>query len=88
MRIDKFLKTSRLIKRRTIAKEACEQARIFINDKSAKPGADVKIDDIIQIHFGSSVIKAKVISVPEHTSKDQASAMYEIIDEQRIDRKE
>ncbi len=80
MRIDKFLKNSRLIKRRTIAKEACEQDRIFINDKPAKPGTEVKLDDIIRIQFGNSVIKARVKSLSLLTSKDAAETMYEIVD--------
>jgi len=80
MRIDKFLKTSRLVKRRTIAKEACEKERIFINDKPAKPGTEVKIDDIVMIQFGSSVIKARVKSLSLLTTKESAETMYEIID--------
>lgn len=80
MRIDKFLKNSRLIKRRTIAKEACEQDRIFINDKPAKPGTEVKLDDIIRIQFGNSMIKARVKSLSLLTSKEAAETMYEIVD--------
>ena len=79
MRIDKFLKISRLIKRRTIAKEACEQGRIFINDKVAKPGSEVEVGDIIKVQFGNSETKAKVMKLFEHTSKDLADTMYEII---------
>jgi len=82
MRIDKFLKNSRLIKRRTIAKEACEQARIFINGKPAKPGSDVKVGDVIRIQFGNSEINARVLVLSEHTSKELAETMYEIIGEQ------
>lgn len=80
MRIDKFLKNSRLIKRRTIAKEACEQGRIFINDKVAKPGSEVEIGDIIKVQFGNSETKARVKNLSEHTSKEVAETMYEIID--------
>ncbi len=80
MRIDKFLKNSRLIKRRTIAKEACEQDRITVNEKLAKPGTEVKIDDIIQIKFGNSVINARVISLLESSKKEDAVTMYEIIE--------
>ena len=80
MRVDKFLKNSRLIKRRTIAKEACDQDRIFINDKAAKPGSEVKIGDVIRIQFGSSVIKARVLSLSLLTSKEAAETMYEIVD--------
>ncbi len=80
MRIDKFLKNSRLIKRRTIAKEACEQDRIFINEKPAKPGTEVKLDDVIRIQFGNNVIKARVKSLSEHVSKEAAETLYEIVD--------
>ncbi|MBR0600432.1 RNA-binding S4 domain-containing protein [Sinanaerobacter chloroacetimidivorans] len=79
MRIDKFLKNSRLIKRRTIAKEACEQDRILINGKAAKPGSEVKIGDVIQIHFGNAEIKARVLTLSEHSTKEAAATMYEII---------
>ncbi|WP_027399914.1 RNA-binding S4 domain-containing protein [Anaerovorax odorimutans] len=80
MRIDKFLKNSRLIKRRSIAKEACEQERIFINEKVAKPGSEVKVGDIIFIQFGNSSIKAKVLILSDHTNKELATSMYEIIE--------
>lgn len=79
MRIDKYLKNSRLIKRRTVAKEACDQERIFLNDKPAKPGSEVKIGDIILIRFGNSELKVKVNGVPEHVTKDMAVSMYEIL---------
>lgn len=80
MRIDKFLKNSRLIKRRTIAKEACEQDRITVNDKLAKPGTEVKIGDVIQIRFGNSLITARVTNLSESSKKEDAATMYEIID--------
>ncbi len=83
MRIDKFLKNSRLIKRRTIAKEACEQARIYLNGKPAKPGSDVKVGDTIMIRFGNSVINARVRLLSDHISKDLADTMYEIIEENK-----
>ena len=79
MRVDKFLKNSRLIKRRTLAKDACEQERVYINDKVAKPGSEVKIGDIILIRFGNGEIKAKVLSLAEHSNKEIAATMYEII---------
>lgn len=80
MRVDKFLKNSRLIKRRTVAKDACEQSRIFINDKPAKPGADVKVGDTITIQFGNTQIKARVLLLLEHAAKEAAGTMYEIIE--------
>jgi ribosomal 50S subunit-recycling heat shock protein len=80
MRIDKFLKTSRLIKRRAIAKDACEQGRIFINGKAAKPGSEVKEGDVLLIQFGNAQIKAKVLALSEHSTKESAATMYEIVD--------
>ncbi len=81
MRIDKYLKVSRLIKRRTVAHDAAEEQRIFLNSKAAKPGAQVKAGDIIEIVFGNSKMKVKVLSTPEHIGKDEASSLYEIINE-------
>lgn len=80
MRIDKFLKISRLIKRRTIAKEACDQGRILINDKPAKPGSEVEVDDIITISYSGSELKAKIKKITEHATKDSASELYEVIE--------
>ena len=79
MRIDKFLKNSRLIKRRTVAKEACDQGRVFINDKVAKAVTEVKTGDIIRIEFGNSSISAKVLNLSESCKKEDAATMYEII---------
>jgi len=76
MRIDKYLKVSRLIKRRTLANEACEQGRVKINGKVAKPGSDVKPGDIIEIQFGNAVTRVEVTSVSEHVSKADAKEMY------------
>lgn len=80
MRIDKYLKNSRLIKRRTVAKEACDQGRVSINDKPAKAGDDVKPGDMIHIEFGNSSLTVKVISVPEVVRKEDAENMYEVIE--------
>lgn len=79
MRIDKFLKNSRIIKRRTVAKEACEQGRVLINGKIAKPGALVDIGDIIEINFGTRTMKIEVLQLLEHVTKDNAHKMYRII---------
>jgi len=79
MRIDKFLKNARIIKRRTIAKEACEQGRVLINGKIAKPGAEVEIGDEIDIIFGTKPMKIKVEKLLEHTFKDEYKQMYSII---------
>lgn len=79
MRLDKYLKVSRIIKRRTVAKEACESGRVSINGKIAKPGTDIKQGDIIEIRFSGKTIKAKILSVNEHAKKEEAHMMYEII---------
>ena len=81
MRIDKYLKISRLIKRRTVAHDACEQTRIYINDKAVKPAAQVKPGDIVMIVFGNSQLKVRVLSTPEHVTKDGAAELYEVINE-------
>lgn len=80
MRIDKYLKNSRLIKRRTIAKEACDQGRILINENPAKPGSVVHVNDIISMDFSSRIIKVKVLELKEHVTKDDAKEMYEVIE--------
>ncbi|MEQ8154150.1 MAG: RNA-binding S4 domain-containing protein [Clostridiaceae bacterium] len=80
MRLDKYLKVSRIIKRRTIAKEACEGGRVSINDKIAKPSTDVKEGDIIEITFANKKIKAKINSIAEHVRKEDSRNMYEIME--------
>lgn len=79
MRLDKYLKVSRIIKRRTVAKEACENGRVYINGKIAKPSTEIKEGDIIEIQYASKVLKAKVTNISEHVKKDEAKAMYEIL---------
>lgn len=79
LRLDKYLKVSRIIKRRTVAKEACESGRVHINDKVAKPGTEIKEEDIIEIRFAKSSLKAKVVNISDHVTKDNAKDMYEII---------
>ncbi|MCL2820184.1 MAG: RNA-binding S4 domain-containing protein [Oscillospiraceae bacterium] len=76
MRIDKYLKVSRLIKRRTVANEACDNGRIFVNGKVVKASYDVKPGDIIEIHFGERVLKTEVLTISEHAKKADAPAMY------------
>ena len=73
------MKVSRIIKRRTVANEACQGGRVMINGKVAKPGDKVKVNDILEIAFGDKVLKAKVLKLTEHVTKDSASEMYEII---------
>lgn len=76
MRIDKFLKNSRIIKRRTISKEACEQGRVTINDKIAKPGDDVRVGDVIQITFGTGAMKIEVLDTSDNVRKHDAEGLY------------
>ena len=80
MRLDKFLKVSRLIKRRTVAKEASDGARVKVNGKTAKPACDVKEGDVIEITFGKTV-SVEVVSVAEHALKSDAASMYRVVDE-------
>ena len=80
MRLDKYLKVSRIIKRRTVAKEACESGRVIINGKVAKPSAEVNEDDIIEISFANRTIKAKVVNISAHVRKEEAKEMYLILE--------
>ena len=79
MRLDKFLKNSRIIKRRTVAKEACEQSRVEVNGKVAKPGVELKVGDIIKITFGQNELSVKVKELNESCKKEDAEGMYEVI---------
>ncbi len=79
MRIDKYLKVSRIIKRRTVACEACEQGKVSVNGKVAKPGTAVKEGDVLEITFGQKVMKVEVLSIKEHVTKDDASLMYKVL---------
>ena len=80
MRLDKYLKNSRIIKRRTVAKDACEQGRVEVNGRTAKPGLELKTGDVIRITFGNNILKVRVVSMPETVRKDDAQDMYEVID--------
>lgn len=79
MRLDKFLKNSRLIKRRTVAKEACDGGRVSVNDRVAKAGTELNVGDEVFIAFGNSSIKVKVKSLIESPRKEEATEMYEVI---------
>lgn len=76
MRIDKFLKVSRIIKRRTVANEACDAGRVLVNDKVVKASYDVKVGDIIQVQFGQRTVKVEVVNLSETVKKDEAAEMY------------
>lgn len=80
MRLDKYLKVSRIIKRRTVAKEVCESGRILINNKVAKPSTTIKEGDIIEITFANRILKAEIINIAEHVKKEDAKEMYVIIE--------
>lgn len=80
MRIDKFLKNSRLIKRRTVAKEACDQGKITINGKEAKAGSEVKVGDELVLTFGPKQMRVRVEELAEHVTKDSSKEMYKIIE--------
>ena len=79
MRLDKYLKISRLIKRRTVANEACDAGRVLINDKVAKASTNVKVGDIIEIQFGTKSVKVEVLNVLETVKKDEAKDLYKYI---------
>ena len=81
MRLDKFLKVSRLIKRRTVANEACDTSRITVNGKIAKASYNVKLGDLITVTFGAKSITVKVLEIKETTKKAESQGMYEIISE-------
>ena len=81
MRLDKFLKVSRIIKRRTVANDACDTEHVEVNGKRAKASYDVKENDIISITFGERTLKVRVIDVKEHAAKADAASMYEIVTE-------
>ena len=76
MRLDKYLKVSRLIKRRTIANEACDNDRSLVNGKQAKASYQVKVGDVIEISFGQRTLKVEVLNIAEHVLKNDASALY------------
>jgi ribosomal 50S subunit-recycling heat shock protein len=79
MRLDKYLKVSRLIKRRTVANEACDAGRVLVNDKVVKASYDVKMGDVIEIQFGVKSVKVRVTDVRETVRKDDAGEMYEYV---------
>ena len=81
MRIDKYLKVTRIIKRRTLAKEVTEAERILVNDRIVKPSYQIKLGDIVTIQFGNKDVKIKVLSIDPITKKANASEMYELVSE-------
>jgi len=81
MRIDKYLKVSRIIKRRTIANEACDAGRVSVNGRKVKASADVKVGDIIEVAFGTKTVRVKVLNLNENAKKNDATDMYEDLTE-------
>lgn len=79
MRLDKFLKVSRLIKRRTVANEACDAGRVLINDKPAKASAQVKVGDILEIQFGSKAVRTEILDVQETVRKEAAQDLFKYL---------
>lgn len=80
MRIDKYLKVSRIIKRRTVANEACDAGRVCVNGKTVRASYDVKVGDVIEITFGARVVKAEVLNVSEVVRKEDSALLYRIIE--------
>jgi len=80
MRLDKYLKVSRIIKRRTVANEACDAGRVEINGKVAKASVDVKIGDIVSIKFGDKITKLEILDVKENVRKEDAQGMYRMVE--------
>lgn len=79
MRIDKYLKITRIIKRRTIANEACEAGRVLINDKVIKSGTKVKVGDIVEIRFGNNTTKFEVLDIKQHVRKEEVTNLYRMM---------
>lgn len=80
MRLDKYLKVSRLIKRRTVASDACSASRVSVNGKPAKPAHDVKVGDVLEISLGNTPLKVEVTRIAEHSQKADADTMYRVIE--------
>ncbi|MBR2374941.1 MAG: RNA-binding S4 domain-containing protein [Clostridia bacterium] len=79
MRIDKFLKVSRILKRRTVAQEACTEEKILINGKTAKPSTPVKIGDVVEVLYSTGSLKVRILNVKETVKKDEAASLYQVI---------
>ena len=84
MRLDKYLKVSRLIKRRTVANEACDSSRVTVNGKVAKASYDLKLGDLITIAFGSKSVTVRVLDIKETTKKAESVGMYEVVSEDKV----
>ena len=81
MRLDKYLKVSRLIKRRTVANEACDAGKVLVNDKPARASYEVKVDDVITLSLGARLLRAQVVSIQETVGKNDAALLYRVLPE-------
>jgi len=79
MRVDKFLKVSRILKRRTVAQDACSGNKVSVNGRAVKPAHNLKTGDTVEIKFGTGLLKIKVLSLKEHVKKEEAESMYEVL---------
>jgi ribosomal 50S subunit-recycling heat shock protein len=79
MRLDKFLKVSRILKRRTVAAEACKMNKVFVNERESKPGHKLKIGDVVRIDFATNTLTFRVLALNEKASKEEAATLYEIL---------
>lgn len=86
MRLDKYLKVSRILKRRSVSKELALQQRVLVNGKKAKPSTDVQVDDMITVLFGNRELTVKVLDTPKQVSKNDATLMFEVVEEKYIER--
>lgn len=82
MRLDKYLKVSRIIKRRTVANDACDAGRVFVNGKAVRASYDVKTGDILELQLGSRSVKAQVLEINEYATRDNATSMYKILSDE------
>ena len=86
MRLDKYLKVSRLIKRRTVANEACDAGRVLVNDKVARASYDVKLGDKVEIQLGNRIVKVEILEINEYANRETASSLYRVISEEKLEK--
>lgn len=82
MRLDKFLKISRIVKRRTVANEMASAGRVQVNGKKAKPGTEVKVGDLLEIGYGASLIRVRILEIKDHVRKEEAASLYQILEDE------
>ncbi|MDO4701959.1 RNA-binding S4 domain-containing protein [Erysipelotrichaceae bacterium OH741_COT-311] len=85
MRLDKYLKVSRILKRRSVSNQLAKHQRVLVNDKIVKPAYEVKVDDVVTIYFGNRRLKIKVLQLVEHVRKEESTMMYEILEDVRVE---